>query len=388
MPTVVELRKLARARNIKGRSKMNKAQLMHALNIKNTTKMTGRKVSRKVSRKATITSSNMFPKNPNKVTIVKTFNVLNPEKVADGLYEIKPDKPINSTYIAAFDMDHTLSYGEKKLFPIDEDDIYILPQRREFLESLIQNGYRLLLFTNQFSRSKAQETKKLNRVSNFLQKLDLPMTAYVATKKNEFRKPDIGAWTFFTSTHKVDYSVFCGDALGRPGDFSDSDKQFGLNAGMQVVEPEKIFAPVTVSVHNQNPNLIMFVGPPGVGKSSIYNKYFKHYTHISQDTLKTRNKVIKAIKNNIGNNMVIDGTNSQKVKRQEIYKLLPENYNIQILYFVNDGRRGNSQRTGKDKVSTIVYHVFFKKLDRPNNTEFLGHSGQVYTIDGYNVKFN
>ena len=27
----------------------------------------------------------------------------------------------------------------------------------------------------------------------------------------------------------VDYSVFCGDAVGRPGDFSDSDKQFVLN---------------------------------------------------------------------------------------------------------------------------------------------------------------
>ena len=386
MPTVVELRKLARDKNIKGRSKMNKAQLMLALNIKNTNTMSSRKIS--TGRKVTITSSNMFPKNPNKVNIVKTFIVSNPEKVADGLYEIKPDKPINSTYIAAFDMDHTLSYGEKKLFPIDEDDIYILPQRREFLEALIKKGYRLLLFTNQFSRGKAQETKKLNRVTTFLQKLELPMTAYVATKKNEFRKPDIGAWNLFTSNHTVDYSVFCGDAFGRPGDFSDSDKQFGLNAGMQVVEPEKIFAPVTVNIHKTNPNLIMFVGPPGVGKSSIYNNHFNHYTHISQDILKTRNKVIKAIKTNIGNNMVIDGTNSQKVKRQEIYKLLPENYNIQILYFVNDGRRGNSQRTGKDKVSTIVYHVFFKKLDRPDTNEFLGHSGQVYTIDGYNVKFN
>ena len=36
MPTVVKLRKLASAKNIKGRSKMNKTQLMHALNIKNT----------------------------------------------------------------------------------------------------------------------------------------------------------------------------------------------------------------------------------------------------------------------------------------------------------------------------------------------------------------
>ena len=34
MPTVIELRKLARLKKIKGRSKMNKVELMKALNIK------------------------------------------------------------------------------------------------------------------------------------------------------------------------------------------------------------------------------------------------------------------------------------------------------------------------------------------------------------------
>lgn len=45
MPTVVELRKLARDQNIKGRSKMNKAQLMKALKITDKTK--GRKIALK-----------------------------------------------------------------------------------------------------------------------------------------------------------------------------------------------------------------------------------------------------------------------------------------------------------------------------------------------------
>ncbi len=50
MPTVIELRKLASAKNIKGRSKMNKAQLMHALNIKNTmTRKASQNTSKNVS---------------------------------------------------------------------------------------------------------------------------------------------------------------------------------------------------------------------------------------------------------------------------------------------------------------------------------------------------
>ena len=61
MPTVGELRKLARAKNIKGRSKMNKAQLMLALNIKNTNTMkSSRKVSKKVSRKFSKSYNNLI----------------------------------------------------------------------------------------------------------------------------------------------------------------------------------------------------------------------------------------------------------------------------------------------------------------------------------------
>ena len=50
MSTVVELRKLAKAKNIKGRSKMNKSQLLLALNIKNTDRIT-KKDNQNVSQK-------------------------------------------------------------------------------------------------------------------------------------------------------------------------------------------------------------------------------------------------------------------------------------------------------------------------------------------------
>ena len=56
MPTVVELRKLARAQNIKGRSKMNKAELMKALNI------TGKTKGRKFALKNTDFKPNLSPR--------------------------------------------------------------------------------------------------------------------------------------------------------------------------------------------------------------------------------------------------------------------------------------------------------------------------------------
>ena len=49
MPTLVELKKLASIQKIKGRSKMNKMQLLIALNIKPKRK-TSRKPKRKTSR--------------------------------------------------------------------------------------------------------------------------------------------------------------------------------------------------------------------------------------------------------------------------------------------------------------------------------------------------
>jgi hypothetical protein len=56
MPTLKELRKQASAKKIKGRSKMNKEELMKALNLKPVRK-SSRKSSRKIARKSSIKSS-------------------------------------------------------------------------------------------------------------------------------------------------------------------------------------------------------------------------------------------------------------------------------------------------------------------------------------------
>ena len=66
--------------------------------------------------------------------------------------------------------------------------------------------------------------------------------------KNEYRKPEIGAWNYFKSGNNVTYAFFCGDALGRHGDWNNSDLEFAENAGIEIQEPEKLFPPVEIQI--------------------------------------------------------------------------------------------------------------------------------------------
>ena len=119
---------------------------------------------------------------------------------------------------------------------------------------------------------------------------------------------------------------------------------------------------------------------PGSGKSTYYeeNLLKMNYTYISQDLLKTRQKVLSTLKNSMlqKDNIVIDSTNPTQEKREEYYNLAKKySYNITVLYFVRNGKDWNKLR---DKpVPNVVYSVYFKNLIEPtkNNTP-----GNLYQI--------
>ena len=314
-----------------------------------------------------------------------------PTQEANTLYVYSPegDSP-DFGKVAAFDMDNTLTYGEQHLYPNKPEDIYLLPGRRRVLEDLAKKGYRLVVFTNQKAKTKPTIKKRLARVKTFLEKLNLPVTAFISTgADDEYRKPDIGAWKEYRGkyTNKAvqEGSFFCGDALGRPGDFADSDRMFGENADLLVLSPEEVFPAQEITLTLAPKHLIMLVGAPGTGKSHFAQKYFPDFVYINQDTLKSRLKVLRAVKTAVeqGKNIIVDATNRSLDSRQEIYDLAPT-YTIDIFYFVNDGRRFNSQREGNEKVESITYHIYFKYLDPPTVDE-LGDRGDLHIIEGQNV---
>lgn len=298
------------------------------------------------------------------------------------LYYYIPNVKVQQ-YIAAFDIDWTITHSEKKLFSSEKDDIHFIPHRHEKLIELFRKGYTIALFTNQYGKSKSVIEKKVNRIKTLIDKLNIPCYVFIATGKDVYRKPETGMWKKFltNANNKPEYAFYVGDALGRRGDFSDSDKEFAVNIGIPYYQPEDVFDYTIVDFSKyKSKTMVMFVGMAGSGKSTYYEKYLKplHYVNINRDELKTKAKVMKLTKETIkkGENLVINATNPKRETREEYYKLARENnYDIVILYFIRDGYSWNELRAGKEHVPNIAYHIFFKNLEPPTKEE-----GELYKI--------
>jgi bifunctional polynucleotide phosphatase/kinase len=180
---------------------------------------------------------------------------------------------------------------------------------------------------------------------------------YAATAMDIFRKPRTGMWAemyrdYALQPGDVDLgaSIFVGDAAGRtaylkggtavPKDFSCGDRNLAANIGIPFQTPEEFFlgqkqreferifdlgaypfplaaeSPGTedLTFAKANPqDVVLFVGPPGSGKSTFY---FKHlaplgYERINQDILVTKSKCFKAAGEALkaGKSVAVDNTN-------------------------------------------------------------------------------
>ena len=98
-------------------------------------------------------------------------------------------------------------------------------------------------------------------------------------------------------------SFFVGDALGRKSDFSDSDKVFAENIGIKWYSPEDIFINKSAIFElpnillSSNPEIIIMMGYPGSGKSTIAKNICENdnYIHIAGDVYKISSKMRKGI---------------------------------------------------------------------------------------------
>lgn len=151
--------------------------------------------------------------------------------------------------VAGFDMDDTIVMSkEGKVFAKGRDDWkFIDPSVGAKLQNLHQDGFRVVIFSNQsgiggkaWDESKANEIR--GKIIDIGNALSIPISAWIATKEDKYRKPGLGMWEHFTARlpHPVDHtaSFYCGDAAGRKiltiagrkKDFSCSDRKFAINA--------------------------------------------------------------------------------------------------------------------------------------------------------------
>jgi len=149
--------------------------------------------------------------------------------------------------IAGFDLDHTfITTKSGNTFPKNSDDWKLFNKNVENkIRELMKKKYQIVIFSNQSNMDKTEK-----KYSGFIEKIkeinklfNNKIEFVVAFGKNEYRKPEIGMWEFYTKNRNVNYddSFYVGDAAGRKNDFSDSDLKFAENIGITFYTPEEYF---------------------------------------------------------------------------------------------------------------------------------------------------
>eukprot|EP00126_Sphaerothecum_destruens_P002455 Sdes_comp15894_c0_seq1m5008 len=158
--------------------------------------------------------------------------------------------------IAAFDFDGTLA--KTSLFqrgPTRWSFLFGQEKTKNIFQKLSeQESFQLVIFSNQYDigRTKALARTKMiqektGRIEGFLTQLNaqVSVVAFLATEKDEFRKPNAGMWSLckehFGGNIDQEHSFFVGNAAGRKSDHGNEDQQFALNAGLKFFTETEFF---------------------------------------------------------------------------------------------------------------------------------------------------
>jgi len=133
--------------------------------------------------------------------------------------------------------------------PVDKDDWELRPNIISAIKSY--GPEYLFIVTNQGGIERgiitqADFEEKLERIIALLRSLfrdEITVKAYYCqynNSSNPFRKPNTGMIDFFKEKYDVKnyQSMMIGDASGKPGDFSDSDRKCAENAGIMYLDVE------------------------------------------------------------------------------------------------------------------------------------------------------
>lgn len=338
--------------------------------------------------------------------------------------------------VAGFDLDDTLIHRPKGKNKQNSEWILLNEDIPDKISGLVDKNYIVIIFSNQggMTMNKNFDKKGWKKsVEKLVDKLfsktnnSYYFAIYAAKSNDLYRKPNLGMWNQMKEDLRNEFdlekirfskkSFFCGDAAGRikpslykkrnyptssKGDFSDVDRKFALNIGIEFYTPEEFFLKgakeepyrltgfdpheflreYTKNEYHFEPRkkeLIILIGPPGAGKTEFTKKYIlpENYVHINQDICKTKKRCLelaeKAIRKN--KSLIIDSTNPDVLSRTEyISRAKNAGYkNIRAIVLVTpielakhlNNVRNIYSKGQIPKINDIVYHIFKKKYVAP-----------------------
>ncbi|KAF9134311.1 hypothetical protein BGW39_007480 [Mortierella sp. 14UC] len=294
--------------------------------------------------------------------------------------------PKAGSKVAAFDLDSTLiKVNGKHKWPKNADDwVWWAAGVPAHLQKLADEGLTLVVITNQGGldgNANKQKEMKL-KFEKICARLNLPMWILISMQKDHNRKPMTGLWhwlelRFLEDDVEIDTleSYYVGDAAGRESgwkvgaikDFNNTDRKFADSLGITFHTPEHFFLdqacpdhkwsygafdpktwPTNVPLFSPTSTpllatpgtseLILLCGYPASGKSSFAHKHILstgHYEYVNQDTLKTRDRCLKAVEEGLKNKkaVVVDNTNPDVATRAP-YITLAKKYNVPARCFL------------------------------------------------------
>ncbi len=319
----------------------------------------------------------------------------------------------NNNKVCAFDLDHTIIKPKNdKRFPNNEDqndweffDDSVVAKLTDFQKQ----DYKLVIVTNQKGlKTPGQKKDWMGKVENVMTKLKIPAIILCSLKDDLYRKPRTKLWEKFIKCD-LSKSFYCGDAGGLKkrkigkitlcADFDENDVKFAKNLGVTFIHrdnfifakeaPDNTFELSKISYKTgtydafipDSPEIIIMVGYPGSGKSYyaknyIISKYQDIYEYVNQDTLKTSEKCLKAVKQAVkkGKSVVVDNTNPGVTTRKKYLDVAKENnFKCRCIVFTTSqelSRHNNIYRNivtdGKtDCIPDIAYRLFNKNYKEP-----------------------
>lgn len=143
----------------------------------------------------------------------------------------------------------------------------------------------------------------------------------------------------------------------------------------------------------KEPELIICVGYPASGKSSFVKTHIvpHGYVYVNQDTLKTRDRCVKACKEGLasGKSVIVDNTNPEASTRR-LYIQLAKEAKVPVRCFYFGENEGLAQHNNyyralykksaekRDVLSIIAYRTFKSRLQVPTVTEGYSEVKQIH----------
>eukprot|EP01094_Clydonella_sp_ATCC50884_P005406 TRINITY_DN1433_c0_g1_i5.p1 TRINITY_DN1433_c0_g1~~TRINITY_DN1433_c0_g1_i5.p1 ORF type:complete len:537 (-),score=104.05 TRINITY_DN1433_c0_g1_i5:658-2073(-) len=170
------------------------------------------------------------------------------------------------------------------------------------LREVYDSGAAVVIMSNQggVGTGKVSPQTLMEKVNDIIAEIDRPVCGLFCTSKDHLRKPNIGMWELFESVCNGGVSAdkhsskYVGDAAGRAGDFSYTDRAFAVNLGLRFETPEEFFLnkpaePFTLGFDPKtipagpafvpapctgSAEVVLCVGRPASGKSFFAKKHF------------------------------------------------------------------------------------------------------------------